>query len=83
MCEKFTCFRYHIRLKMASKLVFDTTTLSLISKRLLNCPKFKLDYKTNVKDAAVLMPLCISQGKPSVLFTVRNINMRTHRGEIR
>jgi nudix motif 8 len=64
-------------------IAFDTTTLSLFSKRLLNCPKFKLNYRAEVREAAVLVPLCIAQGKPSILFTVRNMNMRTHRGEIR
>ncbi|GAN03471.1 nudix hydrolase 3 [Mucor ambiguus] len=63
-------------------IAFDTTTLSLFSKRLLTSPKFKLNYKPNVKDAAVLVPLCVVEGKPSILFTVRNINMRTHSGEI-
>ncbi|KAI7901727.1 NUDIX hydrolase domain-like protein [Cokeromyces recurvatus] len=63
-------------------LVFNANTLALFRKRLLNCPKFKLNYKPDVKDAAVLVPLCIVQEKPSILFTVRNLNMRTHRGEI-
>ncbi|CAO3645428.1 unnamed protein product [Mucor hiemalis] len=63
-------------------VAFDTTTLSLFSKQLLNCPKFKLNYKPQVKEAAVLVPLCVVQGKPSILFTVRNLNMRTHCGEI-
>lgn len=64
-------------------IAFDTTTLALFSKRLLNPAKFKLNYKPDVKDAAVLVPLCVVEGKPSILFTVRNINMRTHSGEIR
>ncbi|KAG1152370.1 hypothetical protein G6F37_000218 [Rhizopus arrhizus] len=51
-------------------------------KRLSNCPRFKFKYQPNVKEAAVLLPLCIVQDKPSVLFTVRNMNLRTHRGEI-
>ncbi|OBZ86100.1 Nudix hydrolase 3 [Choanephora cucurbitarum] len=69
-------------LSRTAPIVFDTTTLSLFSRRLLNYPRFKLSYKPDVKEAAVLVPLCIDQGKPSVLFTVRNMNMRTHRGEI-
>ncbi|RCI03440.1 hypothetical protein CU098_001950, partial [Rhizopus stolonifer] len=69
-------------LSRTSPLVFDTTTLSLFSRRLLNYPKLKLKYKSDVKEAAVLVPLCIDQGKPSVLFTIRNMNMRTHKGEI-
>ncbi|KAI9489292.1 NUDIX hydrolase domain-like protein [Zychaea mexicana] len=62
--------------------LFDTTTLSLFSRRLLNCPQYKFKYKSNVRDAAVLMPLCNVDGQPSVLFTVRNLNLRSHRGEI-
>ncbi|KAG0738118.1 hypothetical protein G6F57_010259 [Rhizopus arrhizus] len=61
---------------------FSTSTLLLFSRRLLNYPTFKLKYQPNVKEASVLMPLCIVDDKPSVLFTVRNMNMRTHRGEI-
>lgn len=64
-------------------LALDTKTLQLFSRRLLNCPKYKFTYKPNVREAAVLMPLCNVDGKPSVLFTVRNLNLRTHRGEIR
>jgi nudix motif 8 len=70
-------------LSRTASLAFDTKTLSLFSKRLSNCPRFKFKYQPNVKEAAVLLPLCIVQDKPSVLFTVRNMNMRTHRGEIR
>ncbi|KAI8372187.1 NUDIX hydrolase domain-like protein [Blakeslea trispora] len=68
-------------LSRTAPIVFDTTTLSLFSRRLLNYPKFKLNYKPDVKEAAVLVPLCIDKGKPSVLFTVRNMNMRTHRDD--
>lgn len=61
----------------------DPKTLALFSQRLLNCPRYKFGYKEQVRDAAVLMPLCQVNGEASVLFTVRNMNMRTHRGEIR
>ncbi|KAJ8654594.1 hypothetical protein O0I10_009776 [Lichtheimia ornata] len=60
----------------------DPKTLALFSQRLLNCPRYKFGYKEQVRDAAVLMPLCQVNGEASVLFTVRNMNMRTHRGEI-
>ncbi|KAI8145984.1 NUDIX hydrolase domain-like protein [Fennellomyces sp. T-0311] len=66
----------------ASRFSLDTQTLLLYSRRLLNNPRFKCNYKPNVREAAVLMPLCNVDGKPSVLFTVRNLNMRSHRGEI-
>ncbi|KAI8980392.1 hypothetical protein BDB01DRAFT_843766 [Pilobolus umbonatus] len=63
-------------------LALDTTTLSSFSRRLINCPRLKVRYQPDVKEAAVLMPLCTIDGKPSVLFTVRNMNMRSHQGEI-
>ncbi|KAI9323137.1 NUDIX hydrolase domain-like protein [Dichotomocladium elegans] len=63
-------------------LNLDTKTLMLFSRRLLNPPRYKFSYKTNVRDAAVLMPLCNVNDKPSVLFTVRNLHLREHRGEI-
>lgn len=75
--------KYLEMLSRSVPIVFDTATLSLFTKRLLNSPKFKLNYKKDVKDAAVLVPLCVVEGKPSILFTVRNMNMRTHSGEIR
>ncbi|KAF7721741.1 nudix (nucleoside diphosphate linked moiety X)-type motif 8 [Apophysomyces ossiformis] len=61
---------------------FDVKTLSLFSRRLLNCPNYKFKYPSNVKDASVLMPLCHVDNEPSVLFTIRNKAMRTHQGEI-
>ncbi|CAO3672051.1 unnamed protein product [Rhizopus stolonifer] len=69
-------------LSRTAPLILDTATLSLFSKRLQNSPKFKLNYQPDVKEAAVLVPFCVVQSKPSILFTVRNMNMRTHRGEI-
>ncbi|KAF9108274.1 nudix (nucleoside diphosphate linked moiety X)-type motif 8 [Mortierella sp. GBA35] len=35
-----------------------------------------------VRQAGVLMPLCIYKGVPSVLFTIRASHMRNHRGEV-
>lgn len=32
--------------------------------------------------AAVLVPLCFSQGKPAVLFTVRSQHVSTHKGQV-
>ncbi|CAO3595981.1 unnamed protein product [Absidia cylindrospora] len=63
-------------------LIFDRQTISLFEKRLSKPPTYKFKYKSDAKNAAVLLPLCIVDKKPSVLFTVRNLNMRTHRGEI-
>ncbi|KAI7867236.1 NUDIX hydrolase domain-like protein [Spinellus fusiger] len=63
--------------------VLTTQTLSLFSRCLLNCPRYKFNYQADAKNAAVLMLLCHDENhQPSVLFTVRNKTMRTHRGEI-
>ncbi|KAI8099008.1 NUDIX hydrolase domain-like protein [Halteromyces radiatus] len=63
-------------------IIFDVPTIALFEKRLLNVPNYKFKFKPDAKDAAVLVPLCLVNKKPSVLFTVRNLHMRTHRGEI-
>lgn len=36
----------------------------------------------SIKKAAVLLPLCIYQNSPSLLYIKRPINMRTHPGQI-
>lgn len=64
-------------------MALNTQILSQFSRRLLNCPKYKFNYRPDAKNAAVLLPLCNVDDRPSVLFTVRNLNLRTHRGEIR
>ncbi|ORX44965.1 hypothetical protein DM01DRAFT_1340272 [Hesseltinella vesiculosa] len=66
----------------ALPIVFDTATIDLFRKRLLNVPKYKFKFQDKAKDAAVLMPLCLVNNQPSVLFTVRNLHLRTHKGEI-
>ncbi|KAJ1928796.1 hypothetical protein IWQ60_001750 [Tieghemiomyces parasiticus] len=44
-------------------------------------PRFKY-RSTGLREAAVLVPLCNVDGVPSVLFTVRSMNLRTHQGEV-
>ncbi|CAG8792246.1 20950_t:CDS:2, partial [Racocetra persica] len=65
---------------------FDEKTIELIRARLRNSvgkSHVKFKYDTNkVKDAAVLMPFCVVQGEPSVLFTVRSNKLKTHNGEV-
>ncbi|KAI9287505.1 NUDIX hydrolase domain-like protein [Umbelopsis sp. AD052] len=62
---------------------FDEASLQLISDRLKNVPKLKFQFVDDPKNAAVLMPLCTTtDGKPSVLFTIRAAHMRAHKGEI-
>ncbi|KAG0180437.1 nudix (nucleoside diphosphate linked moiety X)-type motif 8 [Apophysomyces sp. BC1021] len=61
---------------------FDVKTLDLFRRRLLNCPNYKFRYQPDAKNASVLMPLCVVNKEPSILFTIRNKAMRTHQGEI-
>ncbi|ORX98478.1 hypothetical protein K493DRAFT_189905, partial [Basidiobolus meristosporus CBS 931.73] len=43
---------------------------------------FKYDTSKTLDEAAVLVPFCMVEGKPSILFTVRSNNMNSHRGEV-
>ncbi|KAF0483187.1 NUDIX hydrolase domain-like protein [Gigaspora margarita] len=66
---------------------FDEKTIELIRARLKNSlgkSNIKFKYNTNkvVKDAAVLLPFCVVQGEPSVLFTIRSKYLKTHNGEV-
>ncbi|CAG8547886.1 13459_t:CDS:2 [Cetraspora pellucida] len=66
---------------------FDEKTIELIRTRLRNSVgkshvKFKYDTSKAVKDAAVLMPFCVVQGEPSVLFTLRSNKLKSHNGEV-
>ncbi|UZO29085.1 uncharacterized protein OCT59_022577 [Rhizophagus irregularis] len=65
---------------------FSSETIELIRYRLNSCNKFnyKFNYDTTnkVREAAVLMPLCVVNGKPSVLFTIRSMHLKTHTGEV-
>ncbi|KAI8054667.1 NUDIX hydrolase domain-like protein [Syncephalis plumigaleata] len=64
----------------------DATTLNQYSQRLehANPPSYRYRYseKQPVRDAAVLVPLCMVDDIPSVLFTLRSSHLNTHRGEI-
>ncbi|KAF9130806.1 nudix (nucleoside diphosphate linked moiety X)-type motif 8 [Mortierella sp. 14UC] len=65
---------------------FDRAFLDLARKRLeegKDRASHHFDYCKDkpLREAAVLMPLCIVKGVPSVLFTLRSTKMRNHRGE--
>ena len=50
-----------------------TSTAKVISKML----------KSVQTDAGVLVPICIVENRPSLLYTVRSRNLRSHAGEVR
>ena len=39
--------------------------------------------KSKFKQAGIIVPLCIVDGKPSLLYTVRSRHLNDHGGEIR
>ncbi|KAF9994577.1 nudix (nucleoside diphosphate linked moiety X)-type motif 8 [Entomortierella chlamydospora] len=65
---------------------FDRVFLDMVKSRLEEEKhqigyQFDYDQDKPFREAAILMPLCIVKGVPSVLFTVRSSNLRSHRGE--
>ncbi|KAG0307962.1 nudix (nucleoside diphosphate linked moiety X)-type motif 8 [Dissophora globulifera] len=69
-----------------SRMQFDRTFLGMIKDRLEE-DKHQIahhfDYCKDkpLREAAVMMPLCIMKGVLSVLFTIRSGKLRSHRGE--
>jgi hypothetical protein len=55
--------------------------LDLIQKRLQDLKRVQI--LTMKKQAAVLVPFCIVDGEPSVLFTLRSAQLKNHSGEVR
>ncbi|KAF9283203.1 nudix (nucleoside diphosphate linked moiety X)-type motif 8 [Mortierella alpina] len=69
-----------------SAFQYDQPFLDLVISRLSEQSDTSAYFK-NCKDkalrqAGVFMPLCIHNGVPSVLFTIRASHMRNHRGEV-
>ncbi|KAF9174199.1 nudix (nucleoside diphosphate linked moiety X)-type motif 8 [Mortierella sp. AD011] len=65
---------------------FDREFLDMVKSRLEEEKhqigyQFDRDQDKPFREAAVLMPLCIVKGVPSVLFTVRSSKLRSHSGE--
>ncbi|KXS20941.1 hypothetical protein M427DRAFT_131113 [Gonapodya prolifera JEL478] len=68
---------------------FDPLTLQSMEEKLREYTRGKLASGNHTlspqkyrKEAGVLVPLCVVDGKPSVLLTVRNTRLRNHTGEI-
>lgn len=68
---------------MAKLVSLDPIARNLIKKRLAElhpAPKWK--FGNPQKTAAILLPLCLVSGVPSVLFTLRSPNLRSHSGQV-
>ncbi|KAG0051274.1 nudix (nucleoside diphosphate linked moiety X)-type motif 8 [Gryganskiella cystojenkinii] len=65
---------------------YDREFLDFVRERLLQKPDTKEYFQhckeEPVRQAGVFMPLCVHNGIPSVLFTIRASHMRNHRGEV-
>ncbi|KAJ3384808.1 hypothetical protein HDU92_003407 [Lobulomyces angularis] len=66
---------------------FTSNTLNIIklnAENLLYSPSknFKFKLQKDFKKAAILVPLCNVNNKPSILFTIRSSNLRDHSGEV-
>ena len=46
-------------------------------------PSFRAQFKKILRQAGVCIPLCLVDGVPSILFTLRSNHINSHRGEIR
>ncbi|KAJ3275505.1 nudix (nucleoside diphosphate linked moiety X)-type motif 8 [Terramyces sp. JEL0728] len=64
-----------------SPIKFDRTILDNYKSILDRFPEKKWKKETDF-EAGILIPLCITNSKPSVLFTVRSSNLRSHNGEV-
>ncbi|KAJ3104166.1 hypothetical protein HDU96_009013 [Phlyctochytrium bullatum] len=79
--------RLHSSSPVYGPSTLDAATLRLFSQRAVRCfetsPKIKWKFKSeNPAQAAVLVPLCLVKGVPSVLFTVRASKLRKHAGQV-
>lgn len=62
------------------KYAFSPRHLERIRKRLSRLPRQITQVYT--RRASVVIPLCMFEGEPSVLFTVRSLSVGKHKGEV-
>uniref|UniRef100_A0A2M4AYN8 Putative peroxisomal nudix hydrolase n=1 Tax=Anopheles triannulatus TaxID=58253 RepID=A0A2M4AYN8_9DIPT len=63
-------------------LLTDGARQRAIISRLQCLPKTQLNKRRVTKEAAVLIPLCLVDGKVCLLYTLRSSKMRSHRGQV-
>ena len=80
-------FQRTVSKKPRSLPYLPTTTLQLREKMFLERDKMIETSEGKIAEragrrAAVLVPLCFTEGKPAVLFTVRSQLVSTHKGQV-
>ena len=65
------------------KLISPANKDRVIKNLLSVKPRRFLPLKKNYRQAATLIPMCTVNGELSILYTVRSINLKYGRGEIR
>ena len=67
--------------------VFSDENLARVKKQITSVKSVRsasvLKIKQKPAEAAILIPLCFVEAKPSILFTMRTTSLRKHRGEVR
>lgn len=76
--------RYAMRLITRRMVTLNTQTINDITDRLnsslYSSPQW---IHPTTKEAAVMIPLCLINSVPSILFTVRSDTLKNHSGEVR
>jgi len=66
-----------------SAVTLNASTLEVFRGRLSVLKPIPIPASITRKKAAVMVPLCLVNGVPSVLFTIRSKTLRNHSGEVR
>ena len=65
-----------------SRVVFSEQNFTNLRNVLMQ-RKSRIRNSNEIREAAVLVPLCVQQNEPHILFTKRSFKMRHHKGQIR